>query len=401
MILDILILLSWLSVTALVLLLLSLELQLGRAPRLPAPDQADWRTTVRSLRVVVPVYNEELNITGCLSALFSALPEDLPVEVVVANDGSTDATASLAELQCQRLAGASAHGRVLSVGPRPADERWCGKNWPATVASSQPWPDGDPSGQWLLFLDADVTLLPGSVAAALAEATLSSADLLSLAPRLECGCLAEWLVQPIVAALLGLGFPIRSSNDPADATAFAAGPFMLFRRSAYEAVGGHRAVAGEVVEDLALARLIKGSGLKLRYLLGVDWVNLRMYRSFAALWEGWTKNWFLGLDRSVIKAAGSVGVVLLLFAIPWVAALSAGLAWALSLDQAASLTMAALAGVALVFAVRLWSTWRFATPLKYWWLSWLGAALIAAIVPASVWKTMTGRGWTWRGRSLA
>lgn len=385
--------LSWFSVAALLLLLLALELQLGRAPRLDRSASPVWPEGISAVRVVIPVFNEEENIGECLDALCAALPQDHPVDVVVADDESTDGTVALAQ---------SASGvQVLSAGQRPAAERWCGKNWPASVAAAIPWPEGDPEQQWLLFLDADVKLRPGAIAAALAEASSSGADLLSLAPRLECGCLAEWLVQPIVAALLGLGFPIRRSNDPDDSTAFAAGPFMLFRRSAYEAIGGHRAVASEVVEDLALARRIKAHGLSLRYLLGVDWVDLRMYRSLAALWEGWTKNWFLGLDRNLLKAAGSVGVVLLLFALPWLSLLWALIAFLWSGQPNLMLALPALLGVTLVFSVRLWSTWRFATPLRYWWLSWLGAVLIAAIVPASVWKTTTGRGWTWRGRSLA
>lgn len=388
--------LSWSSVAALLGLLLALERQLGQAPRLAASAPQGWPDTIQAMRVVIPAYNEQENIVSCLEALSAALPPDAPVQVLVADDGSTDMTVALAQSLCDQICGA----RVISVGPRPEHERWCGKNWPASIAAAQPWAEGDPAHQWILFLDADVRLRPGALAAALTEASRSGSDLLSLAPRLECGCLAEWLVQPIVAALLGLGFPIRRSNDPDDPTAFAAGPFMLFRRSAYDAVGGHRAVADEVVEDLALARRIKGQGLTLRYLLGVDWVDLRMYRSLAALWEGWTKNWFLGLDRDLIKAAGSVAVVLLLFALPWLTLLSALVLFLVGAPSPA-LTWAGLLAVALVFGVRLWSTWRFGTPLRFWWLSWLGAALIALIVPASVWKTITGRGWTWRGRSLA
>lgn len=61
-------------------------------------------------------------------------------------------------------------------------------------------------------------------------------------------------------------------------------------------------MAGEVVQDLALARAIKGKGFRLRYLLGLDWLTLRIHRDFAALWEGWTKNWLLGLDGDGAKA---------------------------------------------------------------------------------------------------
>jgi len=187
----------------------------------------------------------------------------------------------------------------------------------------------------------------------------------------------------------------------------------LFRRSSYLAVGGHGAVAAEVVEDLALARVIKGRGLSLRYLLALDQVCLQMYANFQALWEGWSKNWFLGLDRDVIKALGAGGLVVQLFAVPWLL-LPLGLLLAVDVFPAPSgpnpsLAMpllawaplaAALSGIGLQFAIRLWSRRRFGLPLDWWWLAWAGALVIGAIAPVSVVKTLTGRGWTWRGRSL-
>jgi glycosyltransferase involved in cell wall biosynthesis len=197
---------------------------------------------------VIPVYNEDSNISACLDAVLASQDPGLAWELVVADDGSSDATVGLVQDRFQSEAANQAHGanpsgagptrRLVEVGPRPEGERWCGKNWPASQAAALDWPAGDPRGQWLLFIDADVRLEPAALVAVLQEVAGGGAegtpvDLLTLAPRLECGCLAEWLVQPIVASLLGLGFPLKRSNDPADATAFAAGPFMLFRRSAY------------------------------------------------------------------------------------------------------------------------------------------------------------------------
>ncbi len=397
-------------------MLLLLELQLGRAPRLVAnPDPVPLQATF--LRLVIPAYNEETNIVACLDAALACQDPGLGWELLVADDGSSDATPSLVQERFQALqagqsvqpgpagpaaqAGPGSGGpicRLVPVGPRPEGERWCGKNWPASQAAAMPWPAGDPSAQWLLFIDADVRLEPAALVAVLQQVAGAGmaglpVDLLTLAPRLECGCLAEWLVQPIVASLLGLGFPLKRSNDPSDPTAFAAGPFMLFRRSAYEAIGGHRAVAAEVVEDLALAGAIKRSGHRLLYQLGVDLVRLRMYRDLPSLWEGWTKNWYLGVDRNPFKAIGSALVVLGGFSLPWLL-----LPLAL-LDR--SLGLIGGLAIGLQLAIRLWSRWRFGTPLRYWWLAWLGGLLIGAIVPASIWKTTTGQGWTWRGRSLA
>jgi len=388
---------TWLPAAGLALLLLLLELRVGRAPRLRALKAPPAAEPDRFLRLVIPAYNEADNIAACIQAVLASDEPGLPWQLLVIDDGSTDATADLA----REAIAASDHALLLQAGPRPQGERWVGKNWAASRAAAHPWPDGSPETQWLLFIDADVRLKPGALAAAVDEARRESTDLLSLAPRLQCGCLAEWLVQPIVSALLGLVFPLQRTNDPGDPTAFAAGPFMLFRRDAYEAVGGHAAIADVVIEDLTLARRIKGSGRRLRYLVGADLLDLRMYRNLAALWEGWTKNWFLGLDRSLVRALGSAAVVLVLFAGPWALALAGLIAGAAHLVPAWPLLLPGSAGIALLFGLALWRWGRFGLQPRYWWLSWLGALLIAAIVPASIWKTSTGRGWTWRGRSLA
>ena len=422
----------------------------ARAPRLRLEADAVAHT---SLTVVIPAFNEAANIEACLASVLASADPCHSWRVLVVDDRSSDATAALAAATAERCGVGPERFALLDAGPRPAGERWVGKNWACSRAMEQVGSD------WVLFLDADVRLAPATLRRALGQAAAEQADLFSLAPRLCCGCLAEWMVQPIMASLLGLGFPIEAANDPADPTAFAAGPFMLFRRSAYEAIGGHRALAGEVVEDLALARRIKGAGLRLRYLLGLDAVDLRMYSDFAALWEGWSKNWFAGLDRSVTKALGASAVVLLLFSGPWLLAGAAGTgllwqrfagltaldagpspgfpaatamgdalqtllrhgprlpAWLLhsapgleaTLQSPAATTTllllltlaAALLGIGLQLALRLWTRRRFQVPLTLWWLMGAGGLVVAALGPTSVWRSLTGRGWTWKGRSLA
>jgi len=264
-----------------------------------------------SLTVVIPAFNESLNIKRSLGSVFQSLPPCGNWHVVVVDDMSTDSTADMAQ-ECAKQMDQLNRFTLIQAGPRPADERWVGKNWACSKAMEQL------KSSWVLFIDADVELRPTALRRALVQAIDERADLFSVAPRLVCTCLAEWMVQPIMASLLGLGFPIVEANDPSSDVAFAAGPFMLFRRSAYDAIGGHRALAGEVVEDLALARTIKTSGFRLRYVLGLDAVDLQMYPNLSALWEGWTKNWFLGLDRNIPKALAAGGVVVLMFASPWI-----------------------------------------------------------------------------------
>ena len=351
-----------------------------------------------SLSVVIPAYNEASNIGPCLdSVLASETPCD-DWHVLVVDDGSKDATSESAIATAAARSNSAATFALLQAGPRPAGERWVGKNWACACAMEQV------NSTWVLFLDADVRLKPNALSRALAQASTEQADLFSLAPRLVCGCLAEWMVQPIMANLLGLGFPIVEANDPDSPVAFAAGPFMLFRRSAYDAVGGHRGLAAEVVEDLALARLIKGAGFRLRYLLGLDAVDLRMYADLPSLWEGWTKNWFLGLERDVTKALGAAAVVVLMFSMPWLLLPSAMVL--LKVLPSMQLWWWPLLGISLLalaqqFGLRLWCRTRFEVPLDYWWLMGAGGLLVGAIGPVSVWRTTTGQGWTWKGRSLA
>lgn len=409
-----LLLLAGAAALGLVILIAGLALVFARAPRLAQLPGAESSASVAqalastSLTVVVPAYNEAANIAACLTSVLSSEDPCGDWRVLLVDDCSTDATAAIARQAAGACGASEPRFALLDAGPRPAGERWVGKNWACSVAMEQV------RSEWVLFVDADVRLQPATLRRALAQASAEGADLFSLAPRLSCGCLAEWLVQPIMASLLGLGFPIEAANDPASSVAFAAGPFMLFRRSAYEAIGGHRALAAEVVEDLALARRIKQVGFRLRYLLGLDALELRMYSDFASLWEGWTKNWLLGLDGDVVRALAASSVVLLMFGGPWLLAPAAALA-ALGLapvgqaaarlpDQLLVLLAAlalALAGIGLQLVLRLWTRRQFELPLTLWWLMGAGGLVVAAIGPVSVWRTLSGRGWTWKGRPLA
>jgi len=406
----------------LVILIAGLARLYARAPRLAELQESGSDATASatasvaasnalantSLTVVVPAYNEAANIAACLTSLLGSEDPCGDWQVLLVDDRSSDATLAIAQEAAGACDATEPRFSLLDAGPRPVGERWVGKNWACSRAMEQV------VSEWVLFVDADLCLQPATLRRALAQAMADGADLLSLAPRLSCGCLAEWLVQPIMASLLGLGFPIEAANDPASAVAFAAGPFMLFRRSTYLVIGGHRALASVVVEDLALARRIKQGGHRLRYLLALDALELRMYSDFGSLWEGWTKNWLLGLDGDVAKALVASAAVLLMFSGPWLLApaaalLAAGLAplglAPVGLPGVRLVLLAALglavAGIGLQLVLRLWIRRQFQLPLSFWWLMGAGGLVVASIGPVSVWRTLSGRGWTWKGRPLA
>lgn len=345
--------------------------------------------------VIIPAYNEAVNIEACVTAVLESttLGAD-QLEVIVSDDQSTDETAAIVELlqasrQDERL-------KLLSAGERPAGEVWVGKNWACTQAIKHA------QGEFLLFIDADVRLKPQCIETTIAYAQQEKIDLLSLVAVILCRHWSEWLVQPIIVLLLTVGFKLSLVNDPNSEVAFAAGPFMLFRRSAYEAIGGHAAVQDYVVEDVELSRRIKQQGFKLWYGLGQGLAEVQMYRSFSALWEGWTKNWFLGSNRDYQSTLYCVLVTLLVFAMPWI-----GFAIGLINFVIAGLTIwnaivLGLSAIALLqhYLIRVRTEPRLSIAPRYWWAMGMGGLIVGAIVLTSIIKTETGWGWTWRGRSL-
>jgi hypothetical protein len=171
---------------------------------------------------------------------------------------------------------------VLQAGPLP--EGWTGKSNALTcgVKSAR--------GEWFLFTDADTFHKPGSLARALTEAGERKADFLSYSPEQEVVSLLEKAVMPVIFAELAVTYRPTEVSDPDSAAAAANGQYVLVTRQAYERAGGHAAVAGIILEDVALARRVKGSGGRLVFRFGGEQVSTRMYRTAPQLIEGWSKN---------------------------------------------------------------------------------------------------------------
>jgi cellulose synthase/poly-beta-1,6-N-acetylglucosamine synthase-like glycosyltransferase len=348
----------------------------------PTPDDATCVSSLTS--VIVPAYNEADNIQDCIkSILASTKRSQQELEVWVVDDQSTDATWAILTTLQQQLQDPRLH--LLSGAPRPEAEVWIGKNWACTQAIAHT------KGEFLLFIDADVRLKPGAIAAAVKLVQQEQIGLLNCIPEVVCGSLIEWLVQPLIFINLVISFAQPAVRDPNQAIAYAAGPFMLFRRDAYEQIGEHRAVAQFVAEDVALARAIKQHQFKLQYRLGTELASLRMYTSWSTLWEGWTKVLYVGAWRSV-------GLMILL------AVLMFGL---YTVPLLGLLYLRDLKLVALIlasFGVQYYLRSRLAKALgcapKYWWLQGIGGLIVGVLAIVSVIKTETGWGWTWRGRPL-
>ena len=359
--------------------------------------------------VIVPAYNEAENIRDCAIAILQSTRLSVDnLEVLIIDDRSTDDTLAIAQNLQQQLN--DPRLKILAGQARPANQYWAGKNWACAEAVQVT------TGEFLLFIDADVRLKPGAIETAIETVQTEKIDLLTCMPALVCECFAEWLVQPLMFNHLAVCFDFTAVNDPTTDSAFAAGPFMLFRRSAYEKIGGHASVASEIVEDVELARRIKRAGLKLGLYAGSNLAFVRMYRSWSALWEGWTKNLYLGAHRSWGLMVYMAAIMLFLYPIPWLALailLAKGeLAKVITItNYQLPITNYQLPVTLLTICLAIIVIWqqynlrRLGAQIsdcstKYWWLGGLGGTLVAAIAIASAIKTETGWGWTWRGRAL-
>lgn len=236
----------------------------------------DTITKAPTVSIIVPARNEEANIAACLESL--AIQTGVPFEIIVVDDHSTDRTQDIAGSFSPRYDNV----RVIEAAPLPAN--CTGKNNAVSTGARAA------RGEWLLFTDADTVHLPGSLARAIAEAKQFNADMLSYSPEQIAVSFWEMAILPVVFAELARQYPPTKVSDPQSPIAAANGQYILIRREAYDAIGGHAAVANEILEDVALARLVKQSGRKLRFRYAADAVRTRMYRNFAQLREGWTKN---------------------------------------------------------------------------------------------------------------
>src|ERR1700729_410092 len=254
---------------------------------------------------IIPARNEEDAIARAVESVAVQLEIR---EVIVVNDQSTDRTAAiLAELATKipKL-------KILNVDHLP--DGWVGKNYAVSLGASVA------EGEWLLFTDADTYHLHGSTRRALCDAVEHDAVLISYSPEQELGSFWERALIPFVYCRLANKFSFARVNDRRQADAAANGQFVLLLREVYEKLGGHAAIAEEILEDVALARRVKGAGYGIYFTAPFGTVRTRMYRSFRAMWQGWTKNLYPlmgGKPTSVLLEIADV--------FPWLECLLIGL----------------------------------------------------------------------------
>lgn len=335
----------------------------ARLLRVPTAGASALRASV-----LLPLRDEADRVESCLRSVLAQ--EDVDLEVVVLDDGSTDGTADVVH----RVSDGDLRVRLLHGRPLPPG--WLGK----PHACQQLADAAAPTSDVLVFVDADVVLAPHAVAATLALLDETGLDLVSPYPRQEAPGPTR-LVQPLLQWSWLTFLPLRlAERSPRTSLAAANGQLLAVRRAAYDRAGGHRCVQGEVVEDVALLRALKRVGGTGGVVDGTVLATTRMYGSWSELTDGYAKSlWTVPVPALAVLAA--------LYLVPPAAALRG--------------SRAGLVGYAAAVAGRAVSARRTGSPVVPDSLAHpVSVALLLGLAARSRHARRSGR-LTWKGRPVA
>jgi hopene-associated glycosyltransferase HpnB len=349
--------------------------------RMSAAETSVSLTNAR-ITVVIPARDEAAFIGKTVrSLLHQSLASSIHIFVV--DDGSTDGTAEAA-LDAAR--DCAALDRVAVLRGRELPAGWTGKMWALAQGVQQArklQPD------FLLFTDADVRHSPDNLARLVSLAGSRNYDLVSFMVKLNCENFAELLLIPPFVFFFFLLYPPAWIRDPRRKTAGAAGGCILIRPSALRKAGGIAAIRGEIIDDCALARAVKGSGGLVWLGVSADTVSQRPYRSFGEIERMIARTAFNQLHHSVLLLLGSLFGLSLAYLLPIGLLFSHD--WRL---------------IMLGFVSWLLISAAYAPMVRFYELPWLWALTLPVTACFYMFATVhsafnywAGRGGEWKGRS--
>lgn len=344
---------------------------LWTAPRL---ERAREPAHLPRVSLLVPARDEAENLRRTLPSLLAV--EYPHLEILLLDDRSRDGTAEVAR-EIASAARVSLHV-VRGTEPPPG---WVGKNWACHQLAAAA------TGDVLVFCDADVEAAPAAVRRTVAALQAHGAGAMTAMPRQRLDGWMQAAVVPVVAQLPVLAMlPMRLIpivRSPS--LSMANGQWLAFTRAAYAACGGHAAVRGEVLEDVALGRRVKASGERLVVCVASSDLAVRMYGSTAEMRAGFRKNLYplLGGRRVTFLA------MMTLLAIAWLYPLLGVLRG----------TVAALVPLGLLVALRIAGALLFRHGWRTVVLHPVGMLAAAALAVES-WMSHERGAVTWRGRRV-
>ncbi|MGH7504075.1 MAG: glycosyltransferase, partial [Longimicrobiales bacterium] len=279
--LELLAMVPWILFAVAVPFLIRLRPRLdGSSP--PQPGEAPL------VSVIVPARNEAANIGACVASLLTSVYPRF--EIIVVDDGSIDGTTDIARILAER-----SHGAIRLIEGEPLPAGWLGKCWACWQGYLAA------RGELLVFTDADTRHDEDLLGHAVGALRGTGAGLVSVFPRQLMQSFWERVILPHIFTMISLRYrdPRRINRTRNARDVIANGQFILIGRDVYEGIGGHRALSGEVVEDLRLAQSVVAHGRRVYLAHAEDLIETRMYRSLGGIVEGWSKNLAAGARATV------------------------------------------------------------------------------------------------------
>jgi len=331
--------------------------------------------------VLIPARDEEKNIGRCLRSL--SKQDYNNIEILVLDDNSSDGTGRIIEKFSKK------DTRIRLIQGRSLERGWKGKSYACHQLSREA------AGEYYVFTDADTLHFPNSVSSALGALISKRLDVLSVFPKQIMVSVHERMVvifiNIAVLALMPLGL-IRKMKSPK--ISIANGQFLLFKRSVYESIEGHRSIKNDIIEDVAISKQVKKHGFSFMVFDGRSTVYCRMYDGFKGVVRGFSKFIFAAMNYSVIKLGVVVSFIMLLFLVPLIL-LPLGLYifnWPLLVN------VMILSQVSIVLFIRIVMTFRFKSRFTDIFLHPLSMFYIVVLSVNSVYQAKYGSGIFWKDR---
>jgi Glycosyl transferase family 2 len=265
-----------------------------------SPPEAGPRHAYR-LSVVIPARNEAHDLAQSLETVLGQ--QDVELEIIVANDHSTDRTGLIADSL------ASLDSRIRVIHDPELAPGWLGKCNAMQKGAALC------SGDTLLFTDADIMHHPRCFVTALAEMETRELDFLSLWPRISCVSLCENIILPSLVGGVAV-FATPGIENPDSPDALAAGAFLMIRSRVFHALGGFEPIKHEMLDDVALAKLVKRNRYKVGLRAAPEFLSVRLFKGNRHAFWGMTKNILVGLSGRLWMAPAVILLPALVFWTP-------------------------------------------------------------------------------------
>ena len=337
--------------------------------------------------VILPARNEEGFISKCLNSLIDQDYENY--EIIAIDDRSDDKTGEI----IKEISQVSPKIKYVLAAPKP--DKWIGKNWACVEGFKKA------TGGLLLFTDADTIHSRSTISLSVSHLLSYDLDALTVIPKMLCLDIWTKITLPVLSTFLHTRFSALRVNDSSKKTGYFFGSFFIIKKDAYEKVGTHEGVKGDIVEDGALGKKVKEAGFKMKMVRGEHLVEAVWARDWPTLWHALKRLMTpLYIQASGIAVGIFIAVLFLLF-MPFPILIYSAIFEPRSLSFTILFAVSSIAASLAYLASMIDATKGLGLSAKYALCSPLGGSIIVGGFASGILNAKSNKAVTWRGRTYS